>query len=416
MRQAALGAHGAVADGSEDAFDGVGRPDMPPVLGREVVEGQQGVAVLCQAGDGLGVFCVVLGGESIHRPLGLGAAIRHPDIMQGSFGGRLSRLRQLVQDIGCLVDPTALAAGVGKDLLQRLPEAQSAIADGELGTNREPAPAQACQQLTPALGALAHPRLEAHEFLASFRRGADEDQNALLLVLQPTLEIDAIGPHVDVASGRQVAPAPALVLGLPLRLHAADHLRRQARGVLAEQRLQRLLEVPAGHATKVERRQNRIQRPRPPRETGQNGRRETDARSSDTGTVPDLRAPHRHRTNASQDRPFRPVAMTHQAPAAVFGLQIFMRRQHGGNLRFNGLCQELASSGAEYFAQRIGRHPWMVQRDNTIFRHGVSLLAWRPGGFVTPHDTPPPSLSPSPTLGHSSCRISPRNWRNARRA
>ena len=300
------------------------------------------------------------------------------------------------------MDPAALAAGVGKDLLQRLPEAQSAIADGELGTNREPAPAQACQQLTPALGALAHPRLEAHEFLASLRRGADEDQNALLLVLQPTLEIDAIGPHVDVASGRQVAPAPALVLGLPLRLQAADHLRRQARGVLAEQRLQRLLEVPAGHATKVERRQNRIQRPRPPRETGQNGRRETEALSSDAATVPDLRAPHRHRTNASQDRPFRPVAMTHQAPAAVFGLQMFMRRQHGGNLRFNGLCQELASAGAEYFGQRIGRHPWMVQRDNTIFRHGVSLLAWRPGGFVTPHDTPPPSLSPSPTLGHSS--------------
>ena len=94
--------------------------------------------------------------------------------------------------------------------------------------------------------------------------------------------------------------------------------------------------------------------------------------------------------------------MTHQAPAAVFGLQMFMRRQHGGNLRFNGLCQELASAAAEYFGQRIGRHPWMVQRDNTIFRHGVSLLAWRPGGFVTPHDTPPPSLSPSPTLGHSS--------------
>ena len=36
--------------------------------------------------------------------------------------------------------------------------------------------------------------------------------------------------------------------------------------------------------------------------------------------------------------------------------------------------QELASAGAEYCGQRIGRHPWMVQRDNTIFRHGVSLL------------------------------------------
>ena len=200
------------------------------------------------------------------------------------------------------------------------PRAPSPMASS--GPIVRPAPAQACQQLTPALGALAHPRLEAHEFLASLRRGADEDQNALLLVLQPTLEIDAIGPHVDVASGRQVAPAPALVLGLPLRLQAADYLRRQARGVLAEQRLQRLLEVPAGHATKVERRQNRIQRPRPPRETGQNGRRETDALSSDAGTVPDLRAPHRHRTNASQDRPFRPVAMTHKAPAAVFGLRL----------------------------------------------------------------------------------------------
>ena len=39
-----------VTDGSEDAFDWIGRPDMPPVLGREVVEGQQGVAVLCRPG------------------------------------------------------------------------------------------------------------------------------------------------------------------------------------------------------------------------------------------------------------------------------------------------------------------------------------------------------------------------------
>ena len=46
--------------------------------------------------------------------------------------------------------------------------------------------------------------------------------------------------------------------------------------------------------------------------------------------------------------------------------------------------------------------PGWCSADNTIFRHGVSLLAWRPGGFITPHDTPPPSLSPSPTLGHSS--------------
>jgi hypothetical protein len=38
--QAALRSDGAVAHGGEGAFDGVGRPQVFPVLGREVVERQ----------------------------------------------------------------------------------------------------------------------------------------------------------------------------------------------------------------------------------------------------------------------------------------------------------------------------------------------------------------------------------------
>ena len=51
MREAPLGPDRAVSDRSEDAFDRVGRAQMHPVLGGEVVEGQQVVLILGQAGD-----------------------------------------------------------------------------------------------------------------------------------------------------------------------------------------------------------------------------------------------------------------------------------------------------------------------------------------------------------------------------
>ena len=59
LRQRALRADGPVPDGGEHALDRVGRPQVGapsvapevPVLGREVVERQQRVLVLGQAGD-----------------------------------------------------------------------------------------------------------------------------------------------------------------------------------------------------------------------------------------------------------------------------------------------------------------------------------------------------------------------------
>jgi hypothetical protein len=42
-------AHGSVAHGRERAFDGARRPQMFPVLGREVVEGEERIAILDEA-------------------------------------------------------------------------------------------------------------------------------------------------------------------------------------------------------------------------------------------------------------------------------------------------------------------------------------------------------------------------------
>src|SRR5712675_232792 len=63
----------------------------------------------------------------------------------------------------------------------------------------EPAPLQVEQQIAPVLRALAGAIGEADQFLAAFRRRADQHQDALLFVFEPCLEMDAIGPDVDVA-------------------------------------------------------------------------------------------------------------------------------------------------------------------------------------------------------------------------
>src|SRR5690349_24770943 len=49
VRQAPLRAYGSMPHGGEGAFNGVAGPQVLPMLGREVVERQQGLAVLRQA-------------------------------------------------------------------------------------------------------------------------------------------------------------------------------------------------------------------------------------------------------------------------------------------------------------------------------------------------------------------------------
>ncbi len=79
--EAALGPGGPEAHGRKGAFNGIGGANVLPVLGREVVEGEQHVAVLGQAGHRL----VVLGAIGIEEEvegllrhlLGLG----HPDVL-----------------------------------------------------------------------------------------------------------------------------------------------------------------------------------------------------------------------------------------------------------------------------------------------------------------------------------------------
>jgi hypothetical protein len=110
--------------------------------------------------------------------------------------------------------------------MQRLPEAQGAVAGGEFRIQLQAVlVAQAKQQFAPALRALAKAVLDREQFLATAGVGADQHQHALPLVLQAWGEVDAIGPAIDVAPCREIALLPVLMLLLPA-LSQTAHGRR----------------------------------------------------------------------------------------------------------------------------------------------------------------------------------------------
>src|SRR3954453_14490494 len=116
---------------------------------------------------------------------------------------------------GGLVHPATLAAGVGPHFLDSLPEAERTVGDRELGCRRKSAPLQVEEQLFPRLCTLAHPVDKSDQLLLAFGRGADNDQQALRGVLEPGLDVDAVGPEVDIALGGEIALAPAGMLLRP---------------------------------------------------------------------------------------------------------------------------------------------------------------------------------------------------------
>src|SRR6202035_375554 len=77
-----LGAHGAVAHRRERAFDDVGRAQMLPVLGGEVVEGEQRVTIFDQALDRLVVFDAPGFDEGIERRKRIRLGLGRPNLLQ----------------------------------------------------------------------------------------------------------------------------------------------------------------------------------------------------------------------------------------------------------------------------------------------------------------------------------------------
>jgi hypothetical protein len=75
----------------------------------------------------------------------------------------------------------------------------------ELWVDRQTTPLEIEQQILPGLRALADAVGKPNQFLLAFGSGADDHEQALRVVFEPSLDVDAIGPDVDVPPGGQVA-------------------------------------------------------------------------------------------------------------------------------------------------------------------------------------------------------------------
>src|ERR1700751_640829 len=151
---------------------------MVPVLGGEVEEGEQRFAVLGKTGDRLVVLGVVFVSEHVDRSLGRRAGWRAVNLAKVDLHVDLDREGDLVQYVGGLVNPTPLVSGARKDLLDRLPEAERAVADREVRRNLKPTLLDVDEKLAPALCVLTYPGLEADEFLLALGCCADQHQDA----------------------------------------------------------------------------------------------------------------------------------------------------------------------------------------------------------------------------------------------
>src|SRR5207245_117321 len=76
----------AVPDGRKGAFNGVRRSQVLPVLGREVVERQQRIAVLGQAIGSSLVFDLVGFDKGFQGGNGILLGLGHPDLLQRALG------------------------------------------------------------------------------------------------------------------------------------------------------------------------------------------------------------------------------------------------------------------------------------------------------------------------------------------
>src|SRR5271155_4888791 len=270
---------------------------MFPMLGGEVVEGEQRLAVFAQALDSLLILDAIAFGEAIECSLGSLPGLRHPDVLQRT----LQALWQLVQDIRCFVHPTALRTRLRPHLIDRFPEAERPIGDGELRSGRQTAPLEIKQQLLPELRALADAVCKTDEFLLAFGCGTDDHEQTLRVIFEPSRRVDAIDPEVNISLGRQIAIEPAGVFVGPGLLQAPYARSGQSASVLAQQCAERLLEVTGGDAFQVQDRNQYFEALRAPRVGRQNGRAEPNALTFGSPAVAHPRLAHRHRADPGHD-------------------------------------------------------------------------------------------------------------------
>jgi hypothetical protein len=116
------------------------------------------------------------------------------------------------------VDPAALFFRRRVDVPQCGPKTQRTVRAGQIRRNRQPSFFQAPKKVSPAIRVLAEPVHDAKNIIVAVLIRANNNQHTLTIIIQPRVEVDTVGPNIDVALSGQVALAPGLIFAPPSRL------------------------------------------------------------------------------------------------------------------------------------------------------------------------------------------------------
>src|SRR5215210_1207782 len=100
---------------------------MSPVLGRIVVEGEQGLFVVGDLLDRLGPLGPELSLKLLDGLLRFGLVLRLRYLLYGLLGPPMHAFGQRVKCVGGFVNPVALVVGLWEDIPYRIPETQCPV-------------------------------------------------------------------------------------------------------------------------------------------------------------------------------------------------------------------------------------------------------------------------------------------------
>jgi len=126
---------------------------------------------------------------------------RHPDLLQRALGLGVQALRHLVQDVGGLVHPAALLAGCRPHLAERLPEPERAIGDRNLRAVVRPRRFKSSSRSRHDCELSRMPSVKPTSSFLPSGVAPMMTRMPLRLFLEPSLQMDAVGPAIDVALG-----------------------------------------------------------------------------------------------------------------------------------------------------------------------------------------------------------------------
>ena len=123
------------------------------------------------------------------------------------------------------------------------PKTHSTVPTGQIRRNRQSPLLQAAKKVSPAVRVFAEPVHDTKNILVPVFISANNNQHTLTIIVQARIEVDTIGPDVDVALSREVALAPRFVLVPPSRLQPRNRGRGQSISIWPHKRSQCLAEV-----------------------------------------------------------------------------------------------------------------------------------------------------------------------------